>query len=68
MRSSNPPSKFSQEAATARAAAPVRSQGPEMRASLDGLEVLPSHFDQWLNAGGERRRKPRNSHSQSAKR
>jgi hypothetical protein len=39
-----------------------------MRATLDGLEVLPSHFDQWLNAGGERRRKPRNAPSQSAKR
>ncbi len=68
MRSSNPPSKFSQEAAEPRAAAHARASGPEMRATLDGLEVLPSHFDQWLNAGGERRRKPRNAPSQSAKR
>jgi hypothetical protein len=39
-----------------------------MRATLEGLEVLPTHFDQWLNAGGERRRKPRNSGTPGAKR
>ncbi len=68
MKYEGPPSKFSQEARTP--ATPSRAQAslPEMRATLEGLEVLPSHFDQWLNAGGERRRKPRNAPSQSAKR
>lgn len=29
------------------------------RAGLDGLESVPSHLEEWLAAGGERRRRPR---------
>jgi hypothetical protein len=39
-----------------------------MRATLDGLEVQTGQFDAWLNAGGERRRKPRASSAQNPKR
>ncbi len=31
----------------------------EERARLDGLEVSVSGFSEWLEAGGERRKKPR---------
>lgn len=68
MKSSGPNSKFSQEALALSTAARPRAHAPEMRATLEGLEVLPTHFDQWLNAGGERRRKPRNSGTPGAKR
>jgi len=68
MRNSNPPSKFSQEALSPAGPARPRAAAPEMRATLDGLEVQPGQFDAWLDAGGERRRKPRASGPQNPKR
>ncbi len=68
MRSSNPPSKFSQESLAPAGPARPRAAAPEMRATLDGLEVQTGHFDAWLSAGGERRRKPRAAGSSSPKR
>jgi hypothetical protein len=68
MSSSSPPSKFSQEAAAPAARQPGRPAPPELRATLDGLDVQPAPFDAWLSAGGERRRQPRGPGKGSAKR
>ncbi len=42
---------------------PNASAPPLPRASLDGLEVVDSSFDHWLQYGGERRRRPRTTGS-----
>lgn len=68
MPNSNPPSKFSQEALAPSGPARHRAAAPELRATLDGLEVQIGPFDAWLNAGGERRRKPRPAGPQTPKR
>jgi hypothetical protein len=68
MKSEGPQSKFSQEASATSNPARSKAGMPELRATLEGLVVQPTQFDEWLNAGGERRRKPRAAGNKVAQR
>ncbi len=43
-----------------------RALGPQLRATLEGLEVQESSFGDWLKAGGDRRKRARDQQAQQA--